>query len=145
MTLSRQDKEFIQLIISGVNAKSEYFHDLTAKTLKELCEKVDKTNGRVSKLEEKDNEQTLFCGKIQAIKEEKDKQRGKTQRTINLVFAGLMVFLTLFAILERRAVARYEGLLDRTRYFPRVDSTTHLYFRGATVEKLDSIYWMDKN
>jgi hypothetical protein len=51
MPFTAQDKEFIQLLIQGVNARIDANHDILDQKIDYSIKLGEKTNGRVTKLE----------------------------------------------------------------------------------------------
>ena len=99
MALTKEDKEFINLSIKGVNARISAVHDnLDAKI--DVSINLGKiTNGRVTQLEEWRGDQRIFCGEIQAGKKVITSLKEKRQKGWNIIISVSVVVIAIMGLI----------------------------------------------
>ena len=140
MALDSQDREFISLSIKGVNARIEDMHENFNVKLEAIEKQTIRTNGRVTALESNTEKQSAFCGKVQAVKEDRESRKEKRQNRINLIFGAVALILTAVMIFFGNGIAKIntkEKSLDQF-IMQKIDSNTVIYFRAGT-NKINSI------
>ena len=73
MALSKQDLALIDSKFEGLTKLMNAHFENVADGQAAIQKRQDVANGRTNKLEERMNERDLFCGKIQAVKEDTEK------------------------------------------------------------------------
>jgi tetrahydromethanopterin S-methyltransferase subunit B len=103
MALTKADKDFIHLSISGVNARMDANHEIVNLQLTGINEKLTKQNGRVAKLEERVDARDTICATVQAVKS--DNEKSKYWKVIGYVIgtailASLITNIGIFEFLK---------------------------------------------
>ena len=92
MALTPEDKQYLDLLIQGVNAKSEFRSDILEEKIDGINTRLDKINGRVFKTEEK------IDGAIQERSANREHQRSESERLdkrIDQVSSAISLFSVL--------------------------------------------------
>lgn len=135
MPFSQQDKEFIQLLIQGVNARIDSTHDNLNDKIDYSIKLGEKTNGRVTKLETWQTEHKT-----------RDEGRDKMNAGLKWVVVLLLGIITLLYGNNILGNKKSEGFTEIRHEV--INGETIIKLRGVdsstnTIKHIDSVYWND--
>ncbi len=100
MSFSKQDLILIDSKFEGLTKLMNAHFENVNDNQEQIIKRQDIANHRTTKLEIKVNERDLFCGKVQVIKEERDKHKKWRVVIMTVVSAVLASLILNFGILE---------------------------------------------
>jgi len=141
MAFTPQDKEFIHLLIQGVNARIDSTHDNLLIQINQTIELQKKTNGRVTKIEDSNIDRDKTLTELMTSKKGREKMNGALKWAVML----LLGIITL--LFGNNIWGKKDTGVNEIRY-EVINGETIIKLRGVDssrneIKNIDSVYWND--